>query len=163
MGTSWQHIFYYFKFTNNNESFKIGVHVPCGSYSGTTMNANELTTVKFSGLIPFPLSIPEWFLWVCPNMNIVEVINTGFQRDFSNTYINTLFQMILVLDIWNCMQMNCTACKWPQIFYFWSQLAHSRISQVTASGTQIFLCPCDSQGTLFILTITYIELLFSCY
>ena len=28
--------------------------MPCGSYSGTTMNANELTTVKFFGLIPFP-------------------------------------------------------------------------------------------------------------
>ena len=64
------------------------------SEQGLWLECN-FSIVKFSGLIPFPfyLSIPEWFLWVCPNTNIVEVINTGFQRNFSNTYIDTLFQM----------------------------------------------------------------------
>ena len=40
-----------------------------------------------------------------------------------------------------CMQLNCSACKWPQINFFGAQLACNQCAQVTTGGTQIFLCP----------------------
>ena len=40
----------------------------------------------------------------------------------------------------SCMQVKCSACKWPQKIVSDSQLVRNRCLQMTA-GTHIFLCP----------------------
>ena len=86
------------------------------------------------------------FIYLFKNLKQLGVSESSTQMHANATLLadpcrSTQMPHILMSGLSGGTQLNCCACKWPQIPYFCSQLVRNQCSQVTTGDSQNFLCP----------------------